>query len=727
MDKVRRMKKEDVMRSVREFRYALAIAIGILSLLSAIPAYSSHGGVLAGALAIDPVTPTTLYAATPGGVFKSTNGGASWSASGLSSVFSLVIDPLTPTTLYAGSYGVFKSTDGGASWNPTGGLPTWSPWVPAGAVATLAIDPQTPTTIYAGTLGSPIYIVGDFYRSLDGGQSWEGSYAVFMMSIACNPCGGIVALAAAPQTVLGVMAAFTSYGEDGSVYWEAPSQVTHGNLINPGFAVAIDPVTPTTLYAGTYKSTNDGATWFATGLTGVGGVQALAIDPLTPTTLYAGSLDAVHKSVDGGTTWIATGLTNVGGVRTLAIDPLTPTTLYAGTGTGGVYKSTNGGASWSPTGLITWSHISSLSLNPASVVGGSPATGTVTLNAPAPADGTLVQLSTGGPSIASVPSSVRVAAGATSADFVVSTNPVDASRNVLVWGGTGEDTSSAALTVTPGPATLSSLTLNPTSVAGGLAVTGTVTLNTAAPAGGAVVALSSSNPSVATVPAGVAVAAGATSAVFVASTSPVTNSTTVEISATYGGSDRSAALTVTPITTLSLFSLSPPSATAGNASSGTVTLSAPAPAGGAAVALSSNNTVATVPASVTVAAGATSATFKVSTSSVSGCASSVANISATYGGVIRSAGLTVTPATDTVAIQQADYFANRHELRVAATSTGSTATLRVYVTSTGELIGTLKPYDGNRYSGQFTWPVNPQNITVRSSLCGSATKTVTSK
>jgi hypothetical protein len=341
------------------------------------------------------VTPTTLYTATPGGVFKSTNDGASWSASGLSSVFSLVIDPLTPTTLYAGSYGVFKSTDGGASWNPTGGLPTWSPWVPAGAVATLAIDPQTPTTIYAGTLGSLIYIVDDFYRSLDGGQSWEGSYAVFMMSIACNPCGGIVALAAAPQTVLGVMAAFTSYGEDGSVYWEAPSQVTHGNLINPGFAVAIDPVTPTTLYAGTYKSTNDGATWFATGLTGVGGVQALAIDPLTPTTLYAGSLDAVHKSVDGGTTWIATGLTNVGGVRTLAIDPLTPTTLYAGTGTGGVYKSTNGGASWSPTGLVTWSHISSLSLNPASVVGGSPATGTVTLNAPAPADGTLVQLSTG--------------------------------------------------------------------------------------------------------------------------------------------------------------------------------------------------------------------------------------------------------------------------------------------------------------------------------------------
>ena len=159
-----------------------------------------------------------------------------------------------------------------------------------------------------------------------------------------------------------------------------------------------------------------------------------------------------------------------------------------------------------------------------------------------------------------------------------------------------------------------------------------------------------------------------------------------------------------------------------------MTLSAVAPAGGAVVALSSSNTaVATVPTSATVAAGATRATFTVSTNSQTACASSAATISATYGGVTRSADVTVTPATDTVAIQQADYFAYRHELRVAATSTGSTATLQVYVSSTGELIGTLTRYDGNRYSGRFTWPVNPQNITVRSSLCGSATKAVTSK
>jgi len=58
------------------------------------------------ALAIDPHTPTTLYAG--GGVFKSTNGGASWGPQALptfTNIFALAIDPATPTTLYAGSWG----------------------------------------------------------------------------------------------------------------------------------------------------------------------------------------------------------------------------------------------------------------------------------------------------------------------------------------------------------------------------------------------------------------------------------------------------------------------------------------------------------------------------------------------------------------------------------------------------------------------------------------------
>src|SRR5438477_10566441 len=77
-------------------------------------------------------------------------------------------------------------------------------------------------------------------------------------------------------------------------------------------------------------------------------INALAIDPQTPTTLYAGtSGPGVFKSTDGGTTWRAvnTGLDPRRCCFALAIDPQTPTTLYASTD-GGVFKSTDGGESW---------------------------------------------------------------------------------------------------------------------------------------------------------------------------------------------------------------------------------------------------------------------------------------------------------------------------------------------------------------------------------------------
>src|SRR5207245_1421057 len=82
----------------------------------------------------------------------------------------------------------------------------------------------------------------------------------------------------------------------------------HSETIN---ALAIDPQTPTTLYAGTsghgvFKSTDGGGTWSAvnTGLTtpcGAVRVNALAIDPPTPTALYtSGSVDGVSNSTDAG-------------------------------------------------------------------------------------------------------------------------------------------------------------------------------------------------------------------------------------------------------------------------------------------------------------------------------------------------------------------------------------------------------------------------------------------
>ena len=76
-------------------------------------------------------------------------------------------------------------------------------------------------------------------------------------------------------------------------------------------------------------------------------VVALAVDPATPSTIYAGTVGAgALKSIDAGTTWspINQGLTNAD-VAALAIDPVARSTLYAGTDAG-VFKSLDGGAHW---------------------------------------------------------------------------------------------------------------------------------------------------------------------------------------------------------------------------------------------------------------------------------------------------------------------------------------------------------------------------------------------
>ena len=181
-----------------------------------------------------------------------------------------------------------------------------------------------------------------------------------------------------------------------------------------------------------------------------------------------------------------------------------------------------------------------------------------------------------------------------------------------------------------------------------------------------------------------------------------------------------------PVTVSSL-TLNPSAVTGGSASTGTVTLSARVQTA-TTVRLASSNTAATVPASVTVAAGASSASFTVSTARVA--ASTTAQLTATLNGTSRSAGLTINPpapSTDTVSITRAEYESAKRTLRVEAASTRADARLQVFVTSTGQLVGTLTNNGGGRFSGQFNLSANPQSITVRSSLGGQATRAVTVK
>jgi len=190
------------------------------------------------------------------------------------------------------------------------------------------------------------------------------------------------------------------------------------------------------------------------------------------------------------------------------------------------------------------------------------------------------------------------------------------------------------------PANLNSLGLNPSTVTGGQSAIGTVSLTGPAPAGGAVVTLASANPA-ATVPNSVTVAPNSSSVNFTVNTISVSATTAGNITATYSGVTKSAALTVNSAApaVLSSLSLNPTTVVGGSPSTGTVKLNKAAPAGGATIALTSNKTLATVPASVTVAAGATSVTFTITTKTTN--KKVVASIGVSYHSVTKSASLTV--------------------------------------------------------------------------------------
>ena len=122
--------------------------------------------------------------------------------------------------------------------------------------------------------------------------------------------------------------------------------------------------------------------------------------------------------------------------------------------------------------------LQSMTVSPTSVTGGQSATGTITLSGSAPSGGVDVQVSLG----TQAPVAIRVAAGQTSATFQINTVAVTSSTALTITAALNGVQRTATLTVLP--ATLQSVTVNPTSLTGGQSATGTITLSGLAPSGG---------------------------------------------------------------------------------------------------------------------------------------------------------------------------------------------------------------------------------------------------
>jgi photosystem II stability/assembly factor-like uncharacterized protein len=306
-------------------------------------------------LAVDPNDSDVVYVGTSGritrqpqaGLFKSTDGGASWirlgsgypsSNTGNASQFVnqnvnvVIVDPANSNLLYLGSAsGVFHSTDGGQNW--TAGNNGF------GDARSLVLDTSSPLSariLYAGLSGRGAF------QSTDGGQNWtqilSGSTAAVSTAIGTPPPAkgfNKVVVAVAPPT---------------SPPNPAGAQVLYVSLSGTG--AAPDPV-------GLFISKDQGATWTQQTATSMpkntqGGYSFhMAVDPASPgdgvnDIIYFGAVGQA-KSTDSGVSFSSMpGMHSDTHAWAFVAQPSpTPSIVFCGND-GGINRSTDGGASWPP-------------------------------------------------------------------------------------------------------------------------------------------------------------------------------------------------------------------------------------------------------------------------------------------------------------------------------------------------------------------------------------------
>ncbi|HEV8118854.1 MAG TPA: hypothetical protein VGQ32_10035 [Thermoanaerobaculia bacterium] len=257
-----------------------------------------------------------LYVGTELGIFRRIDDGATWMApvapiEAAMQTSVVAFDPRNPSIAYAGTAytGVLKSEDRGETWRVLTDVkdgPT--------AVTALTVDPAAPSTLYAGSYAG---VNGALYRSLDGGATWRGEFIgpgdATIRSIAVDP---------STQAEVYVGTDFFAFKSTHSGLWQrlGEQQYVTAQPINV-MAVALDPRSPQTLYAGTaatvgfegppvgdgvYSSKDAGASWSALhgGMRPNTPVRALSLLPDTGI-LYAGTSYGVFQLSAGDQSWRA--------------------------------------------------------------------------------------------------------------------------------------------------------------------------------------------------------------------------------------------------------------------------------------------------------------------------------------------------------------------------------------------------------------------------------------
>lgn len=452
----------------------------------------------------------------------------------------------------------------------------------------------------------------------------------------------------------------------------------------------------------------------------------------------AGELVTSETAEEFTYSWSTAGLS---GNQTITAEAIDVEGNSASTSVSVTVESTDAGGGDEP-GDSDGPGVLSVAVNPNMVTGGDASRGTVGLTAAAPSGGTSVALSSSSTDVATVPASVTVAAGETTATFTVSTSAVTVSTDVTISASAGGSSDTAILTVAPGSGggTLASLAIDPDQVVGGETATGTATFEAAADTE-TTVTLTSSDESVATAPESVPVPAGATTATFAVTTLP--NTTGVGqfavISGHAGGVTRSASITTVgepsgpAVAALDLF---PSSLGGGGPVTGIVTFEAPLNDGVILSFTSSHPDIVAVPEGETPQRfwSDRQRAFPITTNAVGADVDVTITARACCGAVGEAtATLTVTtdapPPADVVEVDKARWTPGGRggTLEVRASSTSETALLSVFIAGTDRHLVDLRPVGRGRYEGEQSFGggmTNPGAIDVRSNLGGSDTAEV---
>jgi photosystem II stability/assembly factor-like uncharacterized protein len=334
-------------------------------------------------IAIHPTNPQIVYiGCAGGGVWKSTNFCQSWVSvfdnQNTSSIGALAIDPSNPETIYCGtgeanalrSYypgtGMFKSTNGGTTWTFIG-LPN------SYCFGDIAINPLNTQELYAAAVGSLRHKNPErgLYKSTNGGLNWT-------LSLFFSDSVGATDVVLDPNTPSKVFCAmwerqrredYIKYGGPMTALYLSTNSGSTWSIVNGGFpsndptlgriALDISKSNPLVIYAltsyangnsrGLYKTSDGGNTWslingsVASSSNYAWFNRICKVSPTDPNNVYCGGLNMEH-SVNGGSSFSTGGADHVD-QHAAAFAPSNTSFIVIGND-GGIDYTTNGGTSW---------------------------------------------------------------------------------------------------------------------------------------------------------------------------------------------------------------------------------------------------------------------------------------------------------------------------------------------------------------------------------------------